>query len=182
MRILQLTPLAKARVWSEHMLTSGFAPDGVLTAPVGRAADSPPTGEPLLVGIEALVPRGPRAEYGLLALSFARHAVGPLEIEVPYSVSEGPVWTASLAGTLDEVRIGLPAPYANAVLEALSPTAVGRLPPGLLRVAEAAHGAVGSSPRFFGKLARAAVELVEVVNSDLPEERLIELLRSVLVA
>lgn len=179
MQVLQLTAVAKARVSFGQKVTSGFVPEGTATSLVdGTTAAALPSA--LIVGVEAVVPRGARVEYGFLSVSFSASEEGRIRVEVPFSTQVGPLWTESLAATLDEVRIGLPKEYALAALDAFSSALVGRLPPGELLVSEAAHGAAGSSQRFFGKLASAVVELM-VLGTAQPEELVVDRLRALLV-
>jgi len=180
-RILQLTPLAKVRVWFGEKLTAGIVAEGVLAASLPQSADSSRPKTAWAIGVEALVPRGGRAEYGLLAVTFVPRDSGPIHVEVPHSSATGTAWAGSLAGTLDDVRTGLPHEYAAAVLESLSSAANGQLSPGLLRVSEAAHGAAGSSARFFGKLGRAVVALAALSGSETLEDDGVAKLRTILV-
>ncbi|MBA3465181.1 MAG: hypothetical protein H0T46_34945 [Deltaproteobacteria bacterium] len=83
-----------------------------------------------------------------------------LWVDVPFSEEDGRQWPDSLAGVVDDMRVGLPAEYVAVILDALSAAGARILPPGTIRVVEAAHGLVGSSPSFFGKLACCIVELM----------------------
>jgi hypothetical protein len=67
----------------------------------------------------------------------------------------------SLASTSDDVRRGLEPEYEVAILDAL-----GSQPHGVL-VSQAAHGAIGSSPRVFARLARF---LGHILVTDVPAE------------
>lgn len=180
MRTLQLTPLAKARVWSGEKMTGGFKAEGVITGSAEQSFAGWPSSN-VVVGLEALLPRGARAEYGLLGLEFMPDDLGRLQMAVPYSGMAGTAWPDALAGKLDEVRLGLPKEYASAVLASLSSAVEGRAPSGVLRIVDAAHGLVGSSPNFFGKLTRAAVELVLLSGIEVPDDRLVSLLRGIII-
>lgn len=184
LRTLQLTPLAKARVWFGETLTSGFVTEGVITRTTGAAGKKNAGGpsRSVVVGVEALLPRGARAEYGLLGLEFLPDDLVRLQIEVPSSGMAGISWPDALAGKLDEVRLGLPKEYASAVLDTLSSAVEGRLPSGTLRIVEAAHGLVGSSPSFFGKLTRAGLELALLSESEVTDDHLVSLLRGILIS
>jgi len=67
----------------------------------------------------------------------------------------------SLASTADDIRWGLEPEYEIAVLDAL-----GSQPQGVL-VSQAAHGAIGSSPYVFARLARF---LGHILVTDVPAE------------
>ena len=162
MTVLQLTPHARARLFSDIAGMTFPAVGELRRNRYPHAGTAHPTCRRWLV--EAYVPRGARADYGLLGLEFAP---GPAAIEVivPYSGPHGATLTDSLAGQIDDVRVGLPEEYAEAVLDALCAAAVS-LPSGVLRVCAAAHGRVGSSPKFFARLAAAVVSLMSEGDED----------------
>lgn len=174
-----MTSLAKARVWVLESATSGLE----FTDIVSGSFVATRTGAPKhpAVTVEALVPRGPLAEYGLIGLAYQSTTSETLRIEVAYSTNGGMSWGKSLAATIDDVRLGLPEEYSQAVFHALSSAVATKLSPGVLRLAEAAHGAVGSSPNFFAKLSFAAAELMFVDVSHASDELLSKLLRRILV-
>jgi hypothetical protein len=180
MRVLQLPRFAEARVWFGKSVIGGFKSEGVIT---GTTRQSYAGGQSsnMIVGLEALVPCGGYAQYGLLELEFLPDDLARLRLEVPYSSMTGTAWPGALAGILDEVRLGLPKEYAPAVLASLSSAVEGRIPSGVLRIVAAAHGLVGSSPNFFGKIARAAVELALLGEDEVPDDRLVSLLRGIIV-
>jgi hypothetical protein len=97
-----------------------------------------------------------------------------------YCKVTGEPWQGSLAADIDEVRIGLPREYSEAVLEGLFAGLL-KPPSGSLSVAEAAHGLVGSSSAFFRNLARATAELLCLGESEFANETLEERLRSLLI-
>lgn len=82
MKILQLTPYARARVWFGNAVPE-YSAAAMLTIAVEAVAHVqvriPRT------TVEAFVPRGAFAEYGLLGMRFEKAADGPLRIEVPCS-------------------------------------------------------------------------------------------------
>ncbi|XXY54997.1 hypothetical protein WME91_28095 [Sorangium sp. So ce269] len=174
-----MTPLAKARVWVSGSATSGVEFTDVVSRSFVAARIGAP--EHPVVTVEALVPRGPLAEYGLLGLAYQSTTSESYRIEVGYSNNEGMRWDGSLAATIDDVRLGLPEEYSQAIFQALSSAVATKLSPGVLRLAEAAHGAIGSSPNFFAKLAFAAAELMFVDVSDASDELLGKLLRRILM-
>lgn len=176
-QVLQLTSFAKTRVSFGNRLTSGYVPEGILTSVVDVTAPVPSAASTLAVSVEVVVPRGARVEYGLIGATHAASGEGPTRLEVPFSGEAGPEWPESLAAGLDEVRIGIPREYASAVLESLSSALPGRLPPGLLRISEGAHGAAGSSRRLFAVLARAVVELL-TLGGPAPDALVAERLRA----
>lgn len=158
MRLLKLTPVAMARVWLGGASVPAFEPDDCLTMQVG--ADPGATVAIPRLTVEAIVPRGARAEYGLLGVLLEHRDNCSLQVEVPYSQGVGTPWAESLAKAVDDVRLGIPAEYARPILEATTEFAVQRFPPGFLRIVEGAHGVVGSSPDFFRRLTHCVLELM----------------------
>lgn len=174
MGTLQLTKFAKARISRQPALAVGFTAECVLTRDMPANDLARPK---CFVGVEALVPRGSRADYGMLGVAFDPDHSGQLRVTAGYCNPQGERWRESLAATIDDVRIGLPKEYAEAVLEGL----LGGLrqpPSGSLTVEEAAHGLVGSRSAFFRNLALAAGELMFLDESD---DALAERLRRLLV-
>lgn len=161
MSSLLLTPQARARLWPEPG-PARFPPIGELCGALATTV-APTEAWSAGVVLEAYVPRGARAEYGLLGLAWEREEAG-LKIVVPYSSADGAPLPDALAHGADDVRVGLPVEYAAAVLDAL--IAAGPHPAGRIRVCAAAHGHVGSSSRFFARLATAAVALMRLGTDD----------------
>lgn len=157
MRVLELTPLAKARVWLGGSVAT-FGPEESLTREVEvdrKASVSLPH-----LTLEAFVPRGARAEYGMLGVIFQPTGDNVVRVRVPYSELAGDRWRTSLAAAADDVRLGLRSEYANAVLDAAADFSARRFPPGSISVVEAAHGSVGSSADFFRRLTVSVLELM----------------------
>lgn len=154
---LQLTALAKARVWFQRA-----TPELLASGTVNRTVEGIPTGAARLqdLTLEAYVPRGGRAEYGLLGFHFARDGANLLDVNVPYTEGGGVPWLDSLAAQVDEVRLGLPHEFAVPILDAVAGFAVHGFPAGKLTVVEAAHGQVGSSAQFFRRVAACALSLM----------------------
>jgi hypothetical protein len=175
---LQLTPLGRARVWF-GAAELGFVPSGA----VRRAVDGAPANVVAAerVALEVYVPRGGRAEYGLLGMSFRRHGTDLVQVEVPYTDGAGASWPDALAARGDDVRLGLPSEYAMPVLDAIAEVGARRVPPGTLRVAEAAHGLVGSSPAFFRRLAVGAMGLL-LDDRGREESNLVTFLRGIFIS
>jgi hypothetical protein len=157
MRLLQLTPLAKARVWF-HRATPAFIPVGTVSK---RAVANPiilvKAGH---ITLEALVPRGGRAEYGLLGITFQRDRTNVLQVEVPYSDEEGTPWLDSIGNQVDHVLLGLPREYAGPIVDAAMEFGAHQFPAGIIKVVEAAHGLVGSNADFFRRLVTGALTLM----------------------
>lgn len=158
MKIVQLTPTARARVWFGAGIPE-FSPSGTVRAAV-EGEPSVAVAIPYLT-LEALVARGARAEYGLVGVRFDTATDTLLRVEVPYSGENGQSWSASLGSAVDDVHLGLPREYADAILDAVVVYAARRFPPGTIKIVQAAHGLVGSNARFFRTLATCVLELME---------------------
>lgn len=176
MKTIHLTPVAKARIWF-GMATPGFSSSASVYSCVecdahARLASS-------RVTLEALVPRGAYAQYGLLGLMFGERPTKTLEVEVHYSGSNEVPWLESLARQVDDVRLGLPLEYANSVLTTAASFALHRLPPGRLEAVESAHGIVGSSADIFRRLTLGILSLMQ--SPPAADEDLRALLKGILV-
>lgn len=175
-KALQLTPLAKVRIcWGR--VSAPVASSGSVSCHVeGDAQAKLSTSN---VTVEAFVPRGAFAQYGLLGLVFDERPGTVLDIDVPYSTESGMPWTDSLAQRVDEVRMGLPFEYAESILLAATSFASHRLPPGRLAVVDAAHGLVGSSAELFRRLTLATLSLMQSGSRE--DEEVKALLKGILV-
>lgn len=118
----------------------------------------------MTVGVEAFVPRGARAEYGLLVVERLVVPADPGVQEAARAVdfdgasTSSGTWDEALCRATETALIGLPREYASAVIAGL---AEGGVLGGDVRVVGAAHGAIGSSPAFFARLARWVVCLLQ---------------------
>lgn len=103
--------------------------------------------------VELWIPRGPRAEYALLGASLD-HDNTNVRVSCPEDAGR---WEASLAEGFDDVRIGLPTEYRESVSREARLSIGGAVARVGIVFDRAAHGAVGSSPALFGRLAAAIV-------------------------
>jgi hypothetical protein len=174
-RTLAIGRFGRARVWIGECPVAAFDPEGLVSRTVVAGPKRPML---TAVGIEALIPRGPFSEYGLLGLSGTHETDVPeLRLKVPWGVVGGTPWNAALAGLPESPTVGLPQEYTHSVLEELEAISRHRLAGGVLRVSAAAHGLVGSSPRFMSRLARSCVELM--LRGDMADDALCALLETV---
>lgn len=175
MKILQLTEYARARVWFDRSVCE-YSQAGSLKTVLHGEPTAHVSRQHIVV--EAFVPRGGLAQYGLLGLQFDKAKSMVLRVEVPYSEGAADPWPGSLASGVDDVRLGLPREYAHAILNAAAVSAERRFPPGAIKAVEAAHGQVGSSTRFFESLATCVIELMQ---DECSEDQTVRLLRARLV-
>lgn len=176
MMTFQLTRTAKARLWL-HGGFPGYSGVGSVTAAV-EAGPAVQIAVPHVI-LETYVPRGARAEYGLLGLRFVPANDTLVRVEIPYSSGAGDSWPDSLAAATDDVRLGLPREYADSIVAASVAYATRRFPAGAITVVAAAHGLIGSNARLFKKLAACALELMQVEHRG--DEQMACLLRQRLV-
>jgi len=117
--------------------------------------------------VELCIPTGPRSIYGLLGAEFNQDESDKIRITVNISSDRGQQFVASLAGTSDDVRIGLPEEYVNGVLGGvtLAREQIGHLLSGDLVFNCAAHGLTGSSELIF-KYASSIVLNILILNND----------------
>ena len=148
-----------ARVWIDEDVNADYAAEAtierrLLTTPSRHLRHR-------RVVVEVYLPRGPRAEYGLLGLMYEPKDESDLLVRVQVGREDGRPSAGSMASNVDDVRIGLPREYASAVLDAICQHCQNRIGPGLLTIDRAAHGRVGSSVSVFSALSALAVALVE---------------------
>lgn len=124
------------------------------------------------VTMELFIPMGAMAAYACLGLDYEANSSNQLTFEITTSNDEGRILTGSLADIVDEVRVGLPQEFANAVLENLVAEMMPSHVPGIVRVQRAAHGIVGSSTGMFGHLAKVVSRLMFYDVGALSEDEL----------
>jgi hypothetical protein len=157
---LQLAHHRKARVWLNDL------PDARTTFPEvsehSAEAAKALIEEARRAAIEIIIPRGPRALYGLLGAGLNPNQSNALIIRILTSRNVGPLFPDSLALSSDEARVGLPDEFSKAVLEGATNQIVkiGGLGSGELEFGHAAHGLVGSAPIIFNWLAASLVQLL----------------------
>ena len=169
MRSLRLSRHRRANVWLDEPPPAGFTETSVLTRTVKPSSAADATRP--VVGIELTVPGGARASYGLLGAELIPADVEGLEIRVSVSKVGFP-FRSSIAVHPDELLVGLPREYGDAVLDGASKiaTTVGAPTNAALWFRWAAHGVVGSSPRIFEKISGVALRLLMLPTDPLAED------------
>ncbi len=155
---LLLSRSRKARIWIDDL------PAGVWLEPESHVERRFLSNTTVLNGhkiaVELFIPRGARFDYGLIGGELSSNESNEFLVAICHSVGTR-LLTDSLVGALDEVRVGLPLDYANAVLEGIAAEATGTvLPAGELTVCCAAYGTVGSSVFFFRLLGKTLFRLM----------------------
>jgi hypothetical protein len=129
-----------------------------------------------LAAIEVFVPLGPRSMYGLLGGEWQPDQSNQFGVEVNVSAANERLFADSLALKGDEVRVGLPAEYANAVVVGvdLAKDQLSVLPSGKLFINRAAHGAIGSCEAVYKHLAAVLVKLISSAEIERSDEGLVK--------
>ena len=179
MENLELGNHRRARVWLGELPSATYTSGETLSHRV-EASEAPHEGLEL-AAVEVFVPRGPHCMYGLLGGRWELGVRGELSITLSIATVNGPTFVDSLASKHDEVRVGLTAEYAQAVLAGveLAKTELPNLPSGRLTLNCAAHGAIVSCDAIFQHV---GLILIRVFCSDAVEradEDLIALFPSV---
>lgn len=130
-----------------------------------------------LAAVEVFVPLGPRSMYGLLGGKFKPDATGHLSIDVSVAAANERLLADNLAMKGDEVRVGLPAEYAQAVLAGVSLAKgdLNVLAAGRLSINCAAHSAIGSCAAVYKHLAAILVKLLNSAIVEPSDDELVEL-------
>ena len=175
MRTLELGKHRQARFWiGEH---PDVACPSVKTLTHTIAADRESQNGLRLAAIEVFVHLGPRTMYGLLGGQWKPDATGQLSIEVNISAANERLLADSLALKGDEVRVGLPAEYAKAVLVGVDAAKkeMNVLTAGKLSINCAAHGAIGSCEAVYTHLAAMLVKLFNAGSLEPSDDELAKL-------
>jgi hypothetical protein len=158
MKKLSIGAGCQCRVWSNEAPQIIFTPDISET----HLVENPDlaAGVPFLAAVELFIPRGARIVYGALVVEYLPDAIkNQLEIEVAIKEGLDFRWSDSLAASLDEVYIGLPSEYTEAIFSGASKALEQsncRLS-GKLKFSGGAHGYVSSNNNVFKELAYWAV-------------------------
>jgi hypothetical protein len=175
MRTLQLGKHRQARFWIGEL--PDVACPSVKTLTHTIAADREPRNGLTLAAIEVFVHLGPRSMYGLLGGEWKPDATGQLSIDVNISTANERLFADSLALKGDEVRVGLPAEYAKAVLAGVdaAKSELSALTAGKLSINCATHGAIGSCEAIYKHLAATLVKLFNVASLEPTDDELAKL-------
>ena len=174
MRTLELGKHRQARIWIGEL--PGLACSSIKTLTHTITAERESQNGLRLAAIEVFAHVGPRSMYGLLGGHWKPHANTQLNIQVEISAANERLFTNSLALN-DEVRVGLPIEYGNAVLTGVKAAKIelAALTAGELSIDCAAHGAIGSCEAVYKHLATTLVKLFNLTNSEPSNEELMNL-------
>src|SRR5258708_32577560 len=175
MRTLELGKYRRARVWIGELPDAAYPSVRVLTRTIAVGTER--QNGLTLAGIEGSVPLGARSMYGLLGGQFKADATGHLSVDVSVSAANGRLLADSLAMKGDEVRVGLPAEYAQGVLAgvSLAKGQLNALKAGKLSINCAAHGAIGSCGAVYEHLAVTLIKLFNTPSLEPSDDELVRL-------
>lgn len=170
---LSLPRHRKAKVWLDEPPGATYVPTKFNHRVVSNGSTLP--GPIRLAAVEWMVPRGATASYGLLGAEYLDGDRDEGEVSVAVNRAGAPM-LHPLAPDSEDVRVGLPDEYAEAVLSGLERVVTeGWQFRGQVTFRWAAHGAVGSSPDFFSELAAVVARLLAIKNVP-SEDELISML------
>lgn len=174
-RTFELGEYRRARVWLGDLPDASYS--SITTLSHAIAAHEESQNELRLAAVEVFVPAGGRFMYGLLGGEWHPDPTGQLNINVSISSSNERLFDQSLAMKNDEVRVGLPAEYSQAVLAGIefAKSELNELPSGKLSINCAAHGVVGSCEAVYKHLAAILVKLFNGVGVEPSNEDLVNL-------
>jgi hypothetical protein len=170
-------PQGKARVWLGEQPSCSYRAERTLALEIPtQTLRNVPQRQ---AAVEIYYHAGGYFPYGLLGAEYHASRSGQLLVEVLCSDRLDAPWPVSVAGTRDDVHVGLLREYGDGVLDAVFDLEQNtKLGPGLLRFNCAAHGAVGSLKSIFVRLAKTLVSLLNLSESGADEETLAEIIRS----
>lgn len=153
-RELSIGTVCRCRVWGDEVPEITLSQENSETRSV--AGPDLTAGRPFLAAMEIFIPRGARIVYGALMAEYTPDAMkSRVEIEVFIKDEINCRWPDSLAKSLDEVYVGLPSEYVEAIFSGACKAVVQpdcRLS-GRIRFCGGAHGIVSSSCNVFEALA-----------------------------
>jgi hypothetical protein len=175
MRTLGLGKHRRARVWIGELPDAACPSIKTLTHAI--AAGKERQDGLKLAAVELLIVTGPRSIYGLLGGQWKPDATGQLSVDVSVSAANERLLADSLAMKGDEVRVGLPAEYAKAVLAGvdMAKSELNALTAGKLSINCAAHGAIGSCEAVYKHLAAILVKLFNAASVEPSDDELVKL-------
>jgi hypothetical protein len=175
MKQFDLGKYRKARVWLNEFPDAKCPTEAAQEIIVAATCHSMQTKQ---AAVEVFVPVGPRSMYGLLGGEFTPSATGQLKVTIISisSAANGKLLPSSLLSLSDQVHVGLPGEYCEAVKEGIrlaqKEIAVA---PGELVISYAAYGEIGSCAAVFKHLAAVLVKLVSMQKQDLTDDEIISL-------
>lgn len=169
MRSFELSRHRRARVWLDEAPPAGFV--GTIIASRVLLPKRSVEAARTMAGIEVNIPHGPRASYALLGCELVETNEEGLEVLVSAN-NAGVAFQGSLALQPDEVKVGLPQEYTEAVIAGVSRVAESDGAPtrAAVQFRWAANGRVGSSGSVFAKVSELLIRLLMLPRSASDQE------------
>lgn len=175
MRTISIGVSSRANIWIGSLPDTRYASQS--TREVRIRAGTTRTGVVQPVAIELWYPRD-TAYYALLGATFVPSQGNEILVSVRVSVEEAGLPSAFVSSLVKDVRVGLPAEYAQGVSNTVQNTPeLVLLPAGVLCFDHAAHHPVGSAPAVFR---RAAMAIVRLMAAEMDESATEDQLRPLL--
>ena len=171
MKQFDLGKYRQARIWLDELPDACSFPEDILK--FNLPAKYKPK-MPTQAAVEVLVPLGSRSMYGLLGCEYRPSANSELNAAIFCDSSKDRVMTTSLASPFEQVYVGLPVEYGEAVKNGflLAQQEFGTVA-GKFVISHAAHGEISSCEAIFKHLAVVLMRLVNIENPT--DEELISL-------
>ncbi|WP_155630710.1 hypothetical protein [Burkholderia cepacia] len=115
--------------------------------------------------------------YGLIGGLWEPIDGDSFSVEIYVSSSSGRILPENLAGSNDEVRVGLPDEYVRGVVAGIDAACsqLSAVATGKLRINCAAHGLIGSSEAIYAEIATALVNLFHCADANMSDQDLMSL-------
>lgn len=135
------------------------------------------------IALELLLAPREISNYGLLGVKYIPSEDNYLNIEVKVSEFDERLLTGTIAMSTDEVHVGIPEDYAEAIMATMQDFQKNfSLSSGTLLFDYGAHGHVGSSKIIFSKITKILMNLLSTNSKDLTNEEYKKLVASELIS
>ncbi len=158
MRTLKLGAFGRAHVWLDQLPTFAHHISKMISYEI--VANSSESVRGSTVVIEAFVPVGGMAYYGLLGFEYIPQDIKKLLVSISCGES-GQRLHREIAGSVEEVFLGLPEAYVQSVIDQVRESSR-KLSSGVLKCHYSTYGVYGSSSFFFGKLTKACLTIMSL--------------------
>lgn len=176
MKTINFDKFKKARFWIDELPDAMYCPSDMVAYKV--PVNSQRYVDVQVAAIELLVPLGARSMYGLIGGSFEPNEGDGLSVEIYVSSSVERIFSESMAGLNDEVRVGLPVEYVRGVAAGVDVACakLDSIAAGTLRLTCAAHGLIGSSEVIYKTITSALIGIFNFDGVDISDQDMIGLL------
>lgn len=126
------------------------------------------------IALELFLPPREISNYAFLGAMYTPNNGEKLEIRVKVSNANDKIFENSIALSSDEVHVGIPKDYAEAIVDSAEKTIkeIIRFSPGVLEFSIGAHGYIGSSKYIFSKTTEIILNIMSKNISGFSEDEL----------